>query len=208
MKVGLTSLSGWLLGLLPLLAQSDSASLDYIWLQKYRPGDTLAVQPWEGDFMRRRQLLRLRLDHPAHAALQSLAVPGPFDELCPGLPGLLLAAWQQGQVTGLQPADPHQSLSYQQLLMQLIDWQELNPEQGQISGSALGLEWLGPQLDLIVDIGVSRQDSRAFRRIRFVRLIWHHPQLAQGPRYYFPTTSSGPISKRPRCKLIAGPGCP
>ena len=163
-------------------AQADSSQLDYIYLRQYKPGDREAIQPWEGDFMRQRVLVRLDAFHPANAPIIGLA-EDPLGAWCQGLPGLILSKSLIGQLNLHHPADPTKLLSYVDLADKLARWQGLEAAPGQpLQASSLGLEWLLPTVDLIVDRRFNGQDSRSHYQIRYVRLIWHHPQLALGPR--------------------------
>lgn len=165
------------------MTQGDSSKMDYIYLGKYRPGDSEAPQPWEDDFMRNRVLIRVNLFHPANAPLQEIETPVPFQELCPGLPGLVLSAMLHHQMPANHPADPRRSLTYVDLVQTLLYWQGFSADSGQtISGRSVGLEWMLPAIDLIVDKRFSSQSSRQQYRIQFIRLIWHNPNLALGPR--------------------------
>lgn len=167
----------------PFFAQTDSTAMEYIYLERYRPGDESAVQPWERDFMRNRVLIRVNLFHPANAPIHQIVPPVPFDALCPGLPGLILSAMFHHQMPALHPADPSKELSYLGILDNLIEWQGLTlPDQEEIPGSSLGLEWMLPAIDLIVDKRIDQTSGRRVYRIRFIRMIWHHPNLALGPR--------------------------
>lgn len=157
--------------------------MEYIYLERYRPGDETSVQPWERDFMRNRILIRVNLYHPANAPINEIAPPAPFDGLCPGLPGLILSAMFHHQMPALQPADPSKELTYLGIVENLIDWQGLwTADQEEISGTSLGLEWMLPAIDLIVDKRIDQTSGRRVYRIRYIRLIWHHPNLALGPR--------------------------
>lgn len=173
-----------LLLILPSLhAQEDSSKMDYIYLGKYRPGDEVARQPWEDDFMRNRVLIRVNLFHPANAPLQEIETPIPFQELCPGLPGLVLSAMLHHQMPANHPADPSRSIDYVDLIQTLVYWQGLSAESDQsISGQTVGLEWMLPAIDLIADKRFSSQTSREQYRIQYIRVIWHNPNLSLGPR--------------------------
>lgn len=171
--------------LLPLRlhAQEDSSKMDYIYLGKYRPGDEVARQPWEDDFMRNRVLIRVNLFLPANAPLQEIETPAPFQELCPGLPGLVLSAMLHHQMPANHPADPSRAIDYVDLIQTLVDWQGLSAESDQsISGQTVGLEWMLPAIDLIADERFSSQSSRQQYRIQYIRVIWHNPNLSLGPR--------------------------
>ncbi|MDP5169591.1 MAG: hypothetical protein NWR72_05050 [Bacteroidia bacterium] len=184
--------------------------MSYIYLESYRPGDSLAPQPWEGDMMRNRVLVRINLFHPGNAPLQSLAAPTPFDQLCPGLVGLILGELHTGRLLALHPANPRYQIGYGDFLSTLILWQGLGSmwENEQIAGQDLGLEWLQPGIDLIADKSFVRQNSREAFRIRYVRLIWNHPGLALGPRavMLIPYDRLRPLLQSLSCE--AGPQSP
>jgi hypothetical protein len=68
------------------------------------------------------------------------------------------------------------------LVLDLLDLQGVSPEafEDGIPRDAVEWEWLDSQIELVADEGLEGGDSRTFRHIRYIRLIWHHPQTSHG----------------------------
>ncbi|MEZ4829929.1 MAG: hypothetical protein R3C61_27145 [Bacteroidia bacterium] len=185
----------------------DSLNIGYFYLE--RP-DTVSVtdsgQEIQGrDFVRKRILYRLDLHAAANQPVQSMNIPGSNEH---GIVAALLYGLRNGRYSALHPANLQQSLSYLDFLYYLISLEGTQPgnRTDSISPEDIGIKWTYRFLDVIADEGFSPDNSRAFFRVRFLRLLWVNPHSATDPKIVmvFPFESVSSYLEQIICRADQG----
>lgn len=172
-----TAVCVWVLHSCVLAQQPDSVRIGYVEVARPAAPQRLQALPRETAVYRNSRLLHVPLEHPANAPLRSLVREGRRMSLAAvlaeGLRTQALSAWHP---EGTRP------YTYVDLVLDLLDLQGVSPEafEDGIPRDAVEWEWLDSQIELITDEGLAAGDSRTFRHIRYIRLIWHHPQTSHG----------------------------
>lgn len=181
----------------------DSLKVDLIYVEK--PGQKSEVQKpvrkKSKDLFRNLSLVKIDLNDPSNTPL--LNVNADQSGNSQDLMSHLLVGLQQRQVEARHPQNIHQPYDYLDLMFDLMKLEGVNFESlgEEVSKDDIGFQWVLSQFDLLVDKGFSMQNSRKFRRIRFLRVIWDNPATAKGAHLValFPFESIAPFLNNLRC---------
>ncbi|MEL6652553.1 MAG: hypothetical protein AAFQ87_17260 [Bacteroidota bacterium] len=143
--------------------------------------------PSRNDFYRNMLIWRLPLQHRQNLPLIAAVSPNQqggavYANAVDGMVLNLIEGLRSGEAKARHPQDLARKYDYFDLLYDLMELEGLHPdslEEG-LAVDELGWDRLNEYVDLIVEEGFSQHDSRAFMRIKFVRLLWHNPQSVKG----------------------------
>ncbi|MEO0895542.1 MAG: hypothetical protein AAFY71_03910 [Bacteroidota bacterium] len=172
-----------------VFAQFDSIPMIHVDKQEVRQTEQRTPFPSDGDFIRRTNVHRLDLDVPGNQCL--LLGKHEDKELSDkGLVDIILKEIREGNLKGSDAGNFRQGYGYMELLKDIyvLEGREKEWESDTLDLSRIDWSWLTKYVDLIVEEGFSKDNSRYFMRVKFVRLIWFHPEHPRGLHgvTYFP----------------------
>ena len=181
----------------------DSLKVDLIYVEKPN-GKRNSQKPSSrknNDLFRNLSLVKIDLNDPLNAPL--LDIKGVQSGENIDLMSHLLMGLQKGQVEASHPQNLRQTYDYLDLMFDLMELEGVNSESlgEEVSKDDLGFQWVLSQFDLLIDKGFSMQNSRKYRRIRYLRLIWNNPNTAKGAHLIalFPFESIAPFLSNLHC---------
>ncbi|MFK7925038.1 MAG: hypothetical protein AB8H47_23980 [Bacteroidia bacterium] len=170
----------------------DSLRNDTVGYIQIDKGDRPAERPnpvldGRNDFYRNTVLWRLPINHPQNKPLLYAQSPvqqsgAVYAQAVDGLMLNLIEGLRTGNIQARHPQDLRRKYDYFDLIYDLIELQGLDPDDlhDGLEVADLGWDNLNQYVDLVVQEGFSERDSRAFMRIKYLRILWHDPQSAQG----------------------------
>lgn len=174
------------------LAQNDSLRNDTVgYIQVDKEDRSAEREPstrdTRNDFYRNMVLWRLPINHPQNRPILSAQSPNQqsgavYAQSVDGLMLNLIEGLRTGNIQARHPEDLKRRYDYFDLIYDLIELQGLNPDtlaEG-LSVDEFGWDNLNQYVDLIVEEGFSSRDSRAFTRIKYMRILWYDPQSSKG----------------------------
>ncbi|MEM6348133.1 MAG: hypothetical protein AAF927_29905 [Bacteroidota bacterium] len=173
-------------------AQSDSLRIDTVGFIEVDKDNRSAEREQQSrdrrnDFYRNMVLWRLPIQHPQNRPLLLAQSPDQqggavYAQAVDGLMLNLIEGLRTGNIQARHPDDLRRRYDYFDLIYDLIELQGLDPDTlaDGLAVAELGWDNLNQYVDLIVEEGFSAHDSRAFTRIKFMRILWHDPQSPKG----------------------------
>ena len=186
--------------------RDDSLGVDMIYLEKSEEKNS-NVPPsveYSRDFLRNMFLVRIDLNDPFNSPLMNVENEKGNSDL---FMAHLIRGLQEKKIEAWHPLDIRQPYDYLDLLFDLMELEGISAGSlgEEVDKEDLGLQWVLGQFDLLTDKGFSIQNSRKFRRIRYLRMIWYNPNSARGAHIVglIPFSSLEPFLDQLQCRSSA-----
>ena len=166
-----------------LFGQVDSTNQSgYIYVKKKRAEvPSISYKP-QRDLYNSTVLIRINLLHRANIPLSQAILHAPWAKGRRGIVMAVVEGLKNKLFVGLHPQNPKKAYIYTDLIYDLLELEEMDPGQFTEEEIFQIIEHsVENVIDLVAEQGFSIQSSRRFFRIRFLRLIWHNPNMAKAP---------------------------